>query len=258
MVAALSFVIPGILHFLGLILLILTPKDHLGFSNKLYYLALSFAEFLICTLGMMKRLWISLNRILNYLQYAFGYVTLYLVIISLTCDRFLRVYLNIKYPLYWSNQKTIKMLSSFLVLDTVLFVIFFVTDSKLFLDTWMFQIFDFLFIAVAMITYTYIFYKIQRNRRQVSADSNKTARIAKGKEFFSIFFLVMTFFIFSVVPDLVYWYHIFNDVQLFGTWKEMVLTFSYSTSYTVDFFIYTFYSEPVRQRLRSLIRKLIF
>ena len=193
---------------------------------------------------------------LSYLQYAFGYVTLYLVMISLTSDRFLRVYLNIKYPLYWSNQKTIAMLSSFLVLDTVLFVIFFVTDSKLVLDTWMFMSFDFLFISVATITYTYIFYKIQRNRRQSSADSNKTARIVKGKEFFSIFLLVITFFTFSVIPDFVYFYFSFNDIQFIGTWKEIALTFLYSTSYTVDFFIYTVSSKPVRQRLRSLIRKI--
>ena len=267
-ISAYYLLLPATLHAFGMILLALTPQERLGISNKMYYINLSLAEFLICSCGIAKRFVSdrSVTITIILFQYCCGFVAMYLVMISLTVDRFLRVYLNIRFSLYWSDRKTLYMLLGMTLINVVAFTVFATTSrDRFFFDLYCFPLLDVLFVLISTITYTYIFLKIQSNRRTSHQRHNNNPpemgqslrQFPKGKEFLSIFLLVISFFIFSVTPDIVYFYHFLNGVQIVGTWKEMLMTFMYGTSYTVDFFIYTFGSKPVRQTLKAFFDKVI-
>ena len=262
-IAAYFLILPATLHVFGFVLLILTPKEKLGFSNKLYYINLSVAEIFTCWLGVIKRLLSGNSAIIAiYFHYTVGFVSLFLTMTVLTIDRFFMVYLNIKYPLYWNNKKTVVLSLSIWFLVFFLGFIFVVTEiNRIHLDIYMLPFFDVLFIVVSTVTYIYIFDKIQTNRRSIRTTSvdqtNGNVTVThKGKEFLSIFLLVISFMLFTVIPDLVYLYHFAKDIKVIGTWKEIMLTFMYGTSYTIDFFIYILFSKPVRKTLHGVLKKI--
>ena len=264
--AVIAFIIPSILHAFGLFLLITTKFDHENLTQRLYFIMLSFGELFISGLGVTG--WIINNKKYEHpfkmIRTFFGYTLMYEVMIALTVDRFLKIFLNIKYPLYWKYSRTVKLVVALFVLNGVMCLTFWLNNTSIdTLNTYYFLPFDILFLIVAIVTYGYIFVKIVNNWKIRSSElpvSNQTdsnqpkesIRIHQNKlhkQFLSTFLLVISFCIFTVVPDLVYFYYGLNDYRDLKEWTRALMTILYSTSYICDFLIYTFSSKPIRKKL---------
>ena len=136
--------------------------------------------------------------------------------------------------------------------------------------------FDVIFLTVAMGTYSYIFIMIKKKRRihafdqttsyqttQQTSQTNssisssrkrKRTLLRHKKQFLSTFLLVITFSIFTVVPNFVYLYYGFVNYDGYELWMGAAFTFSFAFSYVCDFFIYTFSSKPIRRKFKKLVR----
>ena len=275
--AVTAYAIPSILHTFGLFLLITTKFDDEEMTQRLFYIMLSLGELTISVAEMT--IWIiyythyPVVRYIMNLNTFFAYTLMYEVMIALTVDRFLKIFLNIKYPLYWKYSRTVKLVIALFILNGVMCASFWLTDSLSKLYTYYFLPFDLLFLSVAICTYGYIFVKIQKNRKiqnleipqnqlnanvpttsmPTTSNREKTKKILKqNKQFLSTFLLVISFSSFTVLPDFFYLYNGFT-----GYWKDwffLLFTILYSTSYICDFLIYTFSSKPIRRKLKKWVR----
>ena len=287
-------VVPFILHLFGVFILSRTPANNLGFTCKLFFVNLSLAEVTVCLFGILKRFaGIYKKEELKYhatlLQYAIGYSMYYLVMVLLTINRFLRVYLNLKFHLYWPDWWNGKILLGCWIFACALFTIFGkcrVPINRL--NKWFFPVYDAMFIVISIITYTYIFVKIRGNRKRLnkpqlsnSADEErdgdgdsttmsiasdgsernnniqapKRSILSNSREFVSIFLLVITFQIFTVLPDFIYVYlELKHPGGNMSHGLSVFVLFIYGMGYTVDFFIYTFSSKAVRHTLFKMFQ----
>jgi len=257
-----TLLIPIILHLFGICLLVHSTFPCTSYTLKLMFINLSFAEIITCSFGSMQELIPQYEHLFWNLQYAFGHSLMYLVMISVTLGRFFQVYLNIRFPLFWNNSRTKKLLASIWCFNVILFVIFWRTGvDKGLVDIVMFPFLDISFLITSTVTYTYIYSKIRRNKRNRvrgsftgnEACSGKTIRreyYRFSRQFIVIFFLVFSFAIFTLPPDIVW------VIKILGAgsfpWEINLL---YVVSYVSDFFIYTFGSRPVQRTFRRLFRR---
>ena len=285
-IGAAVYTLTTFLHALGLFLLITTKFNDENSIQKLYFIVLSFSEFVICFLGVVA--WIIEGaEVMDLARTFFGYTLMYEVMIALTLDRFLKIFLNIKYPLYWKYSRTVKLMISLLAMNSIVFVIFASVNSSFemlkTLNTYYFVPFDVIFLIVAVGTYSYILFMIRMKGKthhfkpsettqnsfqtiqssfqttqniENSTTANTTTRreqrkklLKRNRQFLSTFLLVITFSSFTVMPDFVYFYYGMKDAALYKGWMAVALSLMYSTSYVCDFFIYTFSSKPIRRKL---------
>ena len=287
-------IVPFLLHLFGIFILCRTAANNLGFTCKLFFVNLSLAEVTVCLFGILKRC-AGINKKDNLkfhatlLQYAIGYSLYYLVMIILTMDRFFRVYLNLKFHLYWPDWWNGKILIGCWIFSCALFATSEICKVPINqLNKWFFPVYDVVFIVISIITYTYIFVRVKGNRKKLhkpqpssaaedeqgndddsttlSMASNSTDKndniqaekrdiLSNSKEFLSIFLLVITFQIFTVLPDFIY---VYIELKYPGTdmshGLSVIVLFMYGMGYTVDFFIYTFSSKAVRHTLFKMFQ----
>ena len=146
-------------------------------------------------------------------------VSYMLLMIVITIDRFLIIYLNIKYPLYCTPRK-IKIVVILILCFCLCF--FFVFLSKyLSSQTWnpyrilylfVYPVIQSVFLLTAILTYVYIYRQLKRskepNRNSVKhmKDSKKEPK-SKERKRFNIFvpnLIILTFILFTVLPHAVW------------------------------------------------------
>jgi len=266
---ALPYMLPLFLQAFGLFLLFRTPTHGLGYSNKLYFINLCLAEWLACFFGITKRISAESFHHLMLMQYTMGLGMMYTVMMTLTLDRFFRVYLNIKFALYWPDSHSTKLVGCLWVLQMILLAAYYLMEvTANHLDTYLFIVYDFIFLVISISTYSYIFVKIKKNRRVTNSiraeptstepgvhqGGRKPKIITHSQEFLSIFILVITFQSFHATPDWIFFYRGVAGPPI-AAWESSLLNIMYSASYISDFFIYTFGLKPVRQTFKRLFYK---
>ena len=256
--------IPCLGHAFGLFLLLRTRFPGFnGFFQKVFFINLCLSEVMITFFAIVKRFITSSSKACyaTLIQYTMAYMLMYEVMILITLERFCAVYFNIKLPILWNDTKT-KVLTTILwICNAAIFVVTFMLKIKqFFMDTYMFMTLDIIFILAAIPTYTYIFKQIRQKRKSVpSINKREETNATKPsentrKQFLVVFLLVISFFVFSVVPDFVYFIAGTLDINL-PPWSFHLLLFMYCLSYTMDFLIYMFTARPVRRTLRRLVRR---
>eukprot|EP00111_Clytia_hemisphaerica_P016216 TCONS_00047961-protein len=268
-----AYSVASFLHIFGFCLLLLTQFKDEEKTQRLYFMALSIAEFTITAFGVIKRLLHNKEQIypIDMIRIFFGYTLMYEVMTALTIDRFFKIFLNIKYPLYWKYSRTVKLGIAMCLVNISICIGFWVSGietSTLF--AYYFIPFDVIFLSVAMGTYCYIYFMIQKNRKvssfevsnttsraqSTNSDSKQTSRkFRHNKQFISTFLLVITFSFFTIIPDLIYFYYGLNKYVGFEIWMKQSLTILYSLSYICDFVIYTFSSKPIRKKIKKWLHK---
>ena len=94
------------------------------------------------------------------------------IMILLTLDRFLAVYLNIKYELYCTRKKTIVLLLAAFLVANSFFAYVFVKNIlnpwnyRRWLYLYVYPVFGFGFVIYACLVYLYIYKKIKKNKDQ--------------------------------------------------------------------------------------------
>ena len=87
-------------------------------------------------------------------------------------------------------------------------------------------------------------------RRQRGNSLTNKITSKNNKQFLSIFLLVITFVVFTILPDMVLLYQYIRNVSM----EMSPLYILYFFSYTCDFFIYTFTVQPVRKTLKKFLK----
>ena len=275
-----------LLHGAGIYLLwCLRRHSRLKIQN-FYLMSLSGSELLMNLLNILLNLSEMLDQngnvssnlsryilIVNFTGVAFVFHT---SMIFITFDRLLELLLNIKYPVYWNEDKT-----KFLLLGTWIFGMFisitvcclsgllpggFQWERYFFI--FFFPSIEVVFVVLAIATYTFIFRKFKNTRqlpvvyiprnanpptdrinpintKKKSPKTNSSCRIFIRSKFFIPVLLILTFFVFVVGADLVYLVVIViqkNNDQIIG----YMLSISYAISNLIDAWIYIFLQREVR------------
>ena len=272
--------ITTIFHILGSYLLIYQYRNGLQNSQQLFLINLAIAEgvtnllqFLANPISDMISMSPKTALVIQECQYyiktirGYGFVTVYfLTMIYLTLDRLFDILLNIRYPLYWNENHTSKLLivtwAISITTTITVSVLYHYTGSDFhkILDIYIYPTFDILFIIIAFLTYSFIFHKFKQTRVSPTQNTNGMSTSA-GQNIFKVFqksrfyipvLLISTFIFFMAIPDLLNLFIVNingnHDITL-----RITLKISWALSYLSDAIIYIWIKPSVR---KLLIKKL--
>ena len=200
----------------ALILLYTIKERHTTLSQKYLIFTLCFVEILLAFGGLLGYIFTLLGIddsfpvvICEIFHMTMVNVSYMLLMIVITIDRFLIIYLNIKYPLYCTPRK-IKIVVILILCFCLCF--FFVFLSKYLLYLFVYPVIQSVFLLTAILTYVYIYRQLKRskepNRNSVKhmKDSKKEPK-SKERKRFNIFvpnLIILTFILFTVLPHAVW------------------------------------------------------
>ena len=272
-----------VVHAVGLYILhSLRGSLDINQTQRIFLFNLSLSEFMMMSCEPFKTILEWTNHMVPHhyvaiIQLGGFSLMYYLSMIYLTIDRFFQMYLNITYPLYWSERKTRCLMAAMWVISFVLTVILWVfyqvekIEYNDILYKYLFPICEGVFLIIAIVTYCYIIHTALRSRQsrkkvnvishivpvrssipQISQRTTKDVEKHRGRTFFknSTFYvptlLIITFIIFMILPDLVYMFSLYGAFSVNRNGKAIIFL-TYFFSFTVDAFIYIFLSPAVRR-----------
>lgn len=269
------------LHSVGLVLLYMVRSKivETSFIQYVYIVNLSVVELLSSLLYVLHTVLIvngkpALLFYIHCLQNGGVFVWYTLVMIMLTFDRFLEVYLNIRYYIFWSLKKTIVVLVMIAVIPLAFTLYLFTIKDKrdLFrlLTFYCWPICECSFIVVALATYGYFLKKIkshrvtqqslslQQSNIETQATSDLSASVQRSasrfrqaaRGFTLPTLLISTYLIFWVFPDMFYLVSILHE-KTYPAAVQSVFTVMYMLAFASDAVIYIFGYKPVRNLLRK-------
>jgi len=172
------------------------------------------------------------------------------------------ILLNIKYPLYWNKRKAIWLLRITWIVGVLLAVLIclltyytdYVWEDTFF--NYFYPTLEITFIILAISTYGFIFHKFAKTRtlpvHTHGSQRRSLFQIFRASRFYISVWLILTFLLFMVVPDLTY----LGVNVAYGYVPEVLkicIFISYAISNIVDAVIYIFMEPRVR---KVLVRKL--
>ena len=181
----------------------------------------------------------------------------YFSIIMVIFDRFLGIFLSLKYKFYCTTFKAKVVVSTLWMIGCALIFSFLLADVllKLHIDLGkllcIYPYFDLSVTVLSSLTYSYIFkiYKSSQSSTTVSTiqSSSSSANLFKNSKFFIPLLLTISFVVFIAVPDLS-----FIIIEIKKNKASVLLDAAfvcYSLSDLVDAFIYLFLHPSLRRLL---------
>lgn len=278
------YLLPFGLHFIGFALL-LTKSKNISSSQKILLVNLSISEMFTSSSGAISAMLLQRYGEGN-VAYQFSTIVFltviipfYLIMFVLTMDRFAEVYLNIRYPLYWSAKRTrntvvIAWLITLLhLVFTIIYVLSFDNASKtLFIAyfTYVCPILDVAFVITAAMTYGYIMFAMHKNKQRLTPSGSHEDRTNRAtterkrtfknskrppsiKRLLLPSLLFTTYIVFFFVPDAVYF---FSLVGAFTSrnWLLSACHIAYGIGFCSDALIYVLLSTKWKDVLRQCLR----
>lgn len=257
-------------------------RDDLVFTEtqRLYLMNLSVVEFLLSIVYIVDRTlkgYFDLPKARFVLHIAkdgflcFWYI---LVMVLVTIDRFLAVYLNLRYPLLWSPRKTkIAIAVAFsLALGITLVLNVAVADvsefdvRKTYSVVNLPPVLDISFAVLTCVTYGYLFHRIRSYRKNVkphresitsssvSSDNPKQSHVKKLKrKFYLPTLLIATFVLFWMVPNGIH-YQYYKDRKEIPFHFHLFIDLLYPIALIADAFIYIFSLPSIRKQISRFYR----
>jgi len=257
--------LPLVIHSLGLFLLFKTHRIFRDVSQLYFLVNLSISEALFVLLGVLKEL-VHNNKndrvyfCLFAVQYMNVSVQVILAMIYMTFDRFFEVFFNITYPLYWNGIKTRNLLLFTWMFNALLVlpVVFHQELDPVLLNTfcylYLFPIIELFFLLQSVFVYTYILYKLKKNRVAALTVKEKLRRNRRStRHFFVPFIIVCSFTLFIVVPDLVIMYFIATATPV-SVGLSKYISWSYMLNLFLDAFSYILLTPVIRGYLKNICR----
>ena len=258
------------IHVIGLILLFNQDDSNIHGTQKYLIVSLSLTEISFLTLTATRGIvWYTDTsaKIAAELIEAYSIIVssnmYYFTMFAITIDRFLKIILNIRYPLYWKvkNTKTF-LVVYFLILNGLyisyltLVLIFAWHKMPLvmakFYYNYIVPVFDITFVGTASGVYGYIFATIfkkrkadKRLRKQVTGSTGNVA----STKIHVPFWIVLTFILFWVVPDIMMGINITFQFPTEFYISNLIL---YRIGYMADPIIYIFNLKKVKFQIIRL------
>ena len=174
------FLVPVILHIAGLYLLYVTrhAQHRCNQFQRIYLTNLSVIEIFRGILKILYHLLLMSERTKQVAFYVWliqtsgAFLWYILVLVLLTFDRFLEVFLNLKYRLYCTLARTrIALVTSFSLsfIMSLTFCICYNDFDVVFhvFPLYVWPLIEIIFLLVALFTYSYLFMQIRVNRRKM-------------------------------------------------------------------------------------------
>ena len=275
-VLSLVNLVTAILHILGCYLLTCQYRYGVQTSNQLFLINLSISEG---TLNILEILSIPINGIESiseqvvrtiddcqyYVKIVRGYgcvVMYYLTMVYLTLDKLFDILLNIRYPLYWREEYTKRLLKATwgitltIAITASIVHYFYQVEFHEILDTYAYPILDVIFILIALVTYGFIFHKYKQTRRppvggMTAIPSPGRFQIFMKSRFFIPVLLITTFITFMAIPDMISPYCIHHIWEDRSNAENTMIRISFAVSYLSDAIIYIWVKYSVRTLLLS-------
>ena len=263
-----------LLHGLALTLLMTLKNQILRGSQKLLLITLCVTELIYAVVDITYKtlqLLFGMNTI-YYSFWVFNVITIVLMYISvmtlLTIERFLEIYLNIKYGLLCTPIKTKFVLLSICIICFLAFIpgLLISLNNPIYvgrtLVRFIYPVFELCFIIVATISYFYITKQVYKHRtktKRLEKQLRQNNKVFHKKKLpsnkFRVFvptLIVVTFILFTVVPNTL---KLCYSLQILTA--DFVVEIAYimiPVGFIVDAVIYIFYLEAVRLKIRRMIR----
>ena len=207
-------------HIMALRVLINKKQKRLKGNQKILLITLSVAEltYAVINIGMVLG---SLQKFINLtdafftLNFVSGFWMYWVIMTLITLDRFLEIYLNIKYSILCSFKKTKTVLIIALAISFVLLVPAFQVKKETLISfgiLFCYPILESFFIILASVTYLYIFKQVLRHRKRtmkVQKQLRRNNRVINRMHFgnrFKVFvpsLIIITFIFFMFVPNTI-------------------------------------------------------
>ena len=211
-----------VIQTLALSLLVTSKQKSLKGSQKLLLIALSVTELTYALVDIVTQICHSLNLnsgtiallIFNSTTVTFMYI---FIMTCIVIDRFLEIYLNIKYSVLWSTQKTKNVLLVGLVLCFFHFIPFYIVGMKYpyhatdIIYLYMYPVFELIFVIIATFSYYYITNQVLKCRRYLKkleehlSRNNRIIYHKQSKNRFKLFvpiLIIVTFLLFMVGSNI--------------------------------------------------------
>ena len=260
-----------IFHSVGIYILLSVYEDSRQKVQQIFLLNLSVCECIInlfqaCSIlpeiiSIPSRYNIlnDINEHILIISFTGISVVYYLDMIYITVDRMMDIVLNIRYPVYWNERKTKVLMFSTWVIGTGMCVTVIVLHNLIKFKwkdaffKYFYPTVGFAFIILALITYGFIFHKFKQSRKPPvrggkHTKSANSITVFRRSRFHIPVFLILTFLLFMIVPDLTYLF-----VAVINERNSPILLaicwISYCISNLVDAWIYIFMQRDVRRHL---------
>lgn len=273
-----------LLHGTGIYLLNVLHRKGKSNIQNIYILHLSVSELLMNSLEIIRTsllLLIEYKISPNVCQQLEHYLSIvmftgisfvfYLTMVFITIDRLLNIVLVIRYRVYWSERKAKLLLRGTWISGAFMLACiscaYYISEydwENLFYKMF-YPSLEFIFIALALVTYILIFRKYNNSERVLlarrkSVRNNKkpdsSFQVFRKSRFFVPVLLILTFLLFMVIPDMIILFigvvmNQMSDILLTSCW------ISYAVSNMTDACIYIFMQDTVRDLFIKKTRRLL-
>lgn len=202
-----------IIHVIGIGLLVYT-QNRIHHNQKRYLIHLNIAEvlLLIFVFPMVYQLTFTQDLVILYDVFALmemgGFSVVWvLLMVLLTIERFLEVWLNITYEVYITRRKinisvTATWMTGFIGTITVFTSKYiFNFHIKEFIHHVIYPISIGILLLIFLICYGYIYYKLYKTNK-VDAEVHNGRRILRKDHHFIPFWMIINFVLFIIVPEV--------------------------------------------------------
>lgn len=251
-------------HIVGLILLRQTTSSQV--NQKIYLIHLSIIEIIFLT-SHNAPLYLKIvhpNETIAYYYVGLSIIVgialpWYNLLIAITVDRFLQVYLNIKYELYITQKITKGIIFCCWLFGITLWLILFLlkylkdVDSIVIVHTFILQAYHSSVIVVFLLTYGYIYYRIKKMNNS-DTSINDTQNV---KTNFIPFWIVISFIFFILVPETIHFFVSLKDRE--GGYSHgrldmfIAAMMLFDVGCLVDALLYILLNRFIRERFCRLV-----
>ena len=256
-----------LIHTLALTLLLKIKKYNVKGCQRLLLIALSVIELSYAVVNIGKELSLykkmeGVAEVLSVFSLMYIFLVYVFIMFLITIDRFLEIYLNIKYRILWSPKKTMFILLFGVILSFFALIPSYVNGQPKtysFTITYMFPVTEAIFVIVASSIYFYITKQVLRHRKktlrlrkQLQAN-NRISHQRETHNRFKLFvptLIIATFILFMVGSNIL---SLCGHLQQLNT--EAIAFILIPIGYIVDPIIYIFNLKPVRILFKSMICK---
>ena len=258
-------------HVIAIRMLISVKTNKVRGSQKLLLLVLCVTELTFSILDINNK---GLH-LLEYTEYRYIWwmfsissaVIMYMFVMTLiTIDRFMDIYLNIKYDIHWYAKSTkIALTAAFVVslLSGIPAVIVGLEDPcKVFkfLSLYVYPVLEGIFVVIALFTYFYIIKQVQKHKK-ISRKIEKQLREnhiipfqKPSRNRFRIYvptLIIITFILFTIGPNVIKFFYFLNIIQ--NHYISHIAYLLIPVGFIADPLIYILNLKPVRTRLKQMI-----
>ena len=264
-------VVAVLIQTLALTLLISLKEGIVKRNQRLLLVTLCVTEFVYAVAGIAKACCILLD-IQNVITLAIFLfhgtaLTFFLIfiMIMITVDRFLEIYLNIKYSIYWSVRKTNVVLIVALLMCCLLFIPLFIvhlrsaTAFRKLVTYYIFPTLSLVFLIVFSFSYFYIIKQVLRHRKktkqiQKQLRTNNTNLHCKQLNIrFRLFvptLVIITFILFMICPNII---GIFVVIELLPIYVLYFTKLFVIVGFIADAVVFVFNLNGIRVTMRNLV-----